>query len=208
MATEIVKLGGIDLFYVCVFSFSHVFEVSLYVTLEAYIQSGDSSPEMQTECDLAGGSVLLCRERNERERGREERETEFLIHACSQNVTHYQCREVRLCHVNTLLPRQHAFALMCQTLSEPGCHLCGSPCLCLSNLVSLQHVQISTCEHTTVSIVIRHIGAPILWHSVPTGSYGEVSLATVAAATVPITAFRSQMQMRGQRQYRTPFTRT
>ncbi|XDV13187.1 hypothetical protein PO909_001662 [Leuciscus waleckii] len=145
MATEIVKLGGIDLFYVCVFSFSHVFEVPLYVTLGAYIQFGDSSPEMQTECDLAG---------------------------------------------------------------EPGCHLCGSPCLCLSNLVSLQHVQISTREHTTVSIVIRHIGAPILWHSVPTGSYGEVSLATVAAATVPITAFRSQMQMRGQRQYRTPFTRT
>lgn len=107
------------------------------------------------------------------------------MHACSQNVTHYQCREVRLCHVNTLLPQQHAFALMCQTLSEPGCHLCESLCLCLSNLVSLQHVQISTREHTTVSVVIRHFGTPILWHSVPTGSYGEVSLATVAAATVP-----------------------
>lgn len=109
----------------------------------------DSSPEMQTECDLAGGRVLLCREIDMRERGK--RETGFLIHACSQNVTHYQCREVRLCHVNTLLPQQHAFALMCQTLSEPGCHLCGSLCLCLSNLVSPQHVQISTREHTTVS---------------------------------------------------------
>ncbi len=35
LATEIVKLGGIDLFYVFVLSFSHVFEVSLYVTLRA-----------------------------------------------------------------------------------------------------------------------------------------------------------------------------
>ncbi len=162
---------------------------------------------MQTECDLAGGSVLLCRGKDMRERQRGKRETGFLICARSQNVTHYQCREVRLCCVNTLLPRQHAFALMCQTLSEPGCHLCGSLWLCLSNLVSLQHVQISTHERTAVSIVIRHIGAPRLWHSVPTGSYGEVSLATVAAATVPITVFRSQTQMRGWSQFRTPFIR-
>lgn len=165
---------------------------------------------MQTECDLAGGSILLCRERDMRERERQggKRETGFLIHTRSQNVTHYQCREVWLYRVNTLLPRQHAFALMCQTLSEPGCHLCGSQCLYLSNLVSLQHVQISTREHTGVSIVIRHIGAPILWHSVPIGYYGEVSLATVASVTVPITTFRSQMQMQGWSQYRMPFTRT
>lgn len=112
--------------------------------------------------------------------------------------------------VNTLLPRQHVFALMCQTLSKPGCRLHGCPCLCLSKLVTLQHIQIITHERaaTTVSIVIRHIVAPILWHSFPVGSYGEVSLATVAAATVPITAFRSRMQMRGRRQNRTPFTRT
>ncbi len=106
---------------------------------------------MQTECDLAGGSVLLCRGRDMRERQRGKRETGFLIHARSQNVTHYQCREVRLCRVNTLLPRQHAFALMCQTLSEPGCHLVGPrACVCQTllayNTYKYPHASAPPCQ--------------------------------------------------------------